>query len=70
MTLYDRYKGRYSNEIHAALQIVCAAICNNSSERKLSVIAAATGATFNQLRTARSMVLEFAGDIDLEKVPD
>ena len=39
MTLYDRYKGRYPNKIRAADQIVCAAICNDSSERKLSVIA-------------------------------
>ena len=40
MTFHDRYKGRYPNEIRAAVQIVCAVICNDSSERKLSVIAA------------------------------
>ena len=63
-TIQDRYKGRYPNEIRAAQQIVCSAIANSSSDRKLGVIAAATGATVQQLSSGRSKFqMYLAGDI-------
>lgn len=52
-TLRERFQGRYPNNIRAAHQAVCSAIMCNVPQRKVAVIAEATGFSYESLLDGR-----------------